>query len=50
MKLATRMNAHPIRILESYVTGSHVGDIRGLLEPDHSALFRLADDESKKGN
>lgn len=50
MKLATRMNAHPIRILESYVTGSHVGDIRGLLEPDHSALFRLADDESQKGN
>ena len=50
MKLATRMNAHPIRILESYVTGSPVGDIRGLLEPDHSALFRLADDESKKGN
>ena len=40
MKLATRMNAHPVRILESYATGAHLGDIRGLLEPDHSELFR----------
>ena len=40
MKLATRVNAHPIRILESYATGSHLGDIKGLLEPDHSALFK----------
>ena len=40
MKLATRVNAHPVRILESYATGSHVGDIKGLLEPDHSSLWR----------
>ena len=40
MKLATRINAHPVRILESYATGSHLGDIKGLLEPDHSALWR----------
>ena len=40
MKLATRTNSHPIRILESYVTGSHIGDMMPLLEPDHSALFR----------
>ena len=40
MKLATRINAHPVRILESYATGGHLGDIKGLLEPDHSALFR----------
>lgn len=39
MKLATRQNAHPVRILESYLTGSHVGAMQGLLEPDHSALF-----------
>ena len=50
MKLATRASAHPVRILESYVTGSHVGDIRGLLEPDHSALFREMDSERKRGN
>lgn len=40
MKLATRVNAHPVRILESYATGSHVGDVKGLLEPDHSSLWR----------
>jgi len=40
MKLATRINAHPIRILESYATGSHLGAMTGLLEPDHSELFR----------
>ncbi len=40
MKLATRQNAHPIRILESYLAGSHIGDVRHLLEPDHSALFK----------
>lgn len=50
MKLATRTNAHPIRILESYVTGSHIGDIKGLLEPDHSALFRESDHETKGEN
>lgn len=40
MKLATRINGYPGRILESYATGSHLGDIRGLLEPDHSSLFK----------
>lgn len=39
MKLATRVNAHPARILESYLTGSAFCDVRALLEPDHSALF-----------
>ena len=39
MKLATRINAHPVRILESYATGSHIGNVMSLLEPDHSALF-----------
>ena len=39
MKLATRINAHPVRILESYATGSHIGSVMSLLEPDHSALF-----------
>ena len=40
MKLATRINAHPVRILESYVTGSHIGNVMSLLEPDHSALWK----------
>lgn len=40
MKLATRTNAHPIRILESYATGSHLGNIMGLLEPDHGEMFK----------
>lgn len=40
MKLATRVNEHPTRILESYVTGSHLGNMMELLEPNHSALFR----------
>ena len=42
MKLATRINAHPVRILESYATGSHIGNVMSLLEPDHSALFQHA--------
>ena len=40
MKLATRINAHPVRILESYATGSHIGNVMSLLEPDHSVLGR----------
>ena len=40
MKLATRINAHPTRILESYATGSHIGNVMSLLEPDHSALWQ----------
>ncbi len=40
MKLATRINEHPVRILESYATGSHLGDIMSLLEPNHSALWQ----------
>ena len=39
MKLATRVNEHPARILESYVTGSHLGDMMDLLEPNHARLF-----------
>ena len=39
MKLATRINAHPVRILESYATGSHIGPMQPLLEPNHGKLF-----------
>ena len=40
MKLATRINAHPARVLLSYATGGHLGDIKDLLEPNHSELWR----------
>ena len=40
MKLATRCNVNPSRVLASYVSGGHVGDIRDLLEPNHAALWR----------
>lgn len=36
MKLATRVNPHPIRILSSYISGSHLDDMAGLLEPSHA--------------
>ena len=48
-KLATRINANPVRVLESYVSGSHAGNILDLLEPNHSAVlkdkFNLVEDE-----
>jgi len=37
MKLATRINANPSRDLLSYANGRHVGDVKDLLEPNHSA-------------
>lgn len=40
MKLATRISANPARTLLSYATGSHLGDIKDLLEPNHSELWR----------
>jgi len=40
MKLATRINANPSRVLLSYATGSHLGDVRDLLEPNHAELWR----------
>lgn len=39
MKLATRLNANPERVLLSYATGSHLGDVKDLLEPNHSSLW-----------
>ncbi len=35
-KLATRVNPRPIRILESYIRGSYIGNILELLEPVHN--------------
>ena len=38
-KLATRVHAHPEKVLESYVNESHSGSILDLCEPDHSGLL-----------
>ena len=42
MKLATRINSHPVRILESYASGSHLGPMQPLLEPNHGKLFEFS--------
>ena len=48
-KLATRVNVNPVRVLESYVSGSHAGNILDLMEPNHSSVlkdkFNLVEDE-----
>ena len=42
MKLATRVNADPVRILRAYLRGSHSGSTLALLEPNHtSTLYPL---------
>ena len=39
VKLATRINVSPRRILEAYIYGSYRGAIMELLEPNHSGLL-----------
>ena len=39
MKLATRVNRSPSRVLRAYTEKSYCGGIMELLEPDHSGLF-----------
>ena len=39
LKLATRMNSNPKRIINAYIKGSYSGAISDLLEPNHSGLF-----------
>lgn len=39
LKLATRVNSDPVRILRAYLAGHYGGSLPALLEPDHSALF-----------
>lgn len=56
IKLATRVNKNPEKILEAYIKGSYNGNLPSLLEPDHSALFypnvvdnkKIADDFAVK--
>jgi len=39
MKLATRVNPNPSRVLRAYIGQKYTGNLPGLLEPDHSGLF-----------
>ena len=39
VKLATRVNASPNRILKAYIEGRYRGSIMELLEPNHSGIF-----------
>ena len=39
IKLATRVNPNPARLLDAYVRGSYRGQLTSLLEPDHSGVF-----------
>ena len=37
IKLATRQNPFPVRIMHPYITGKFYGSVSNLTEPDHSA-------------
>ncbi len=39
IKLATRVNPNPSRVLEAYMNARHSGALTSLLEPDHTGLF-----------
>lgn len=39
MKLATRVNANPERVLRAYIEGKHRGSVLDLLEPNHTNLL-----------
>lgn len=48
IKLATRVNKNPVRIINAYCKESFSGPITELLEPNHSGLFYPAVIENKK--
>ncbi len=39
MKIATRVNANPERVLRAYIEGKHLGSVLDLLEPNHTGLL-----------
>ncbi len=39
VKLATRVNPDPVRVLRAYTAGSHHGSLLDLLEPNHAGLL-----------
>ena len=42
MKLATRINERPFRVIKAYVEGCFRGNLLNLMEPDHSAVLNGA--------
>lgn len=48
LKIATRMNSNPRRVINAYCKGSFFGAISDLLEPNHSGLFYPQVVENKK--
>lgn len=48
IKLATRVNSNPARVINAYCGGSFSGPVTQLLEPNHSDLFYPAVIENKK--
>ena len=42
VKLATRINRHPFRVVSAYAQGGFHGNILNLMEPDHSSILRDA--------
>ena len=48
MKLATRVNSNPARIIDAYCKASFSGAVTELLEPNHSAVFYPTVIENKK--
>ena len=48
MKLATRVNKNPVRIIESYCKASYNGAVNDLLEPNHFGLFYPTVIDNKK--
>ncbi len=39
LKLATRVNSNPVRVLQAYTKGKFNGNVLDLLEPNHSAVL-----------
>ncbi len=39
VKLATRVNSAPIRVLRAYLEGTYVGSVMDLLEPNHAGVI-----------
>ncbi len=50
LKLATRVNSNPVRVLKAYIEGKHNGSVLDLLEPNHTGLIYPYLLENKKIN
>jgi hypothetical protein len=45
VKLATRVQHHPRKVVEAYISGHYSGNILGLCEPDFSSLQYIENSE-----